>query len=309
MNELEQKIAGLLGELVEPKLKWKVGELNLIREVKLTGKALYAKIELLTEDTPLLDEFRHQAAILVGPMGLDSFILDLEPALVGRVGLEGVSHVVMIGSGKGGVGKSTIAVNLAVLAARRGFRVGLLDADLHGPSLPILMGSHQKPQVLEGERLRPLDLHGVKCISIGSLVPPEKSLAWRGTLVSGTLLQLVHNTAWEELDLLFIDLPPGTGEVQLTLAQELKTDGIALISMPHELVLGDVRRAVSLYKEKHIPLIGLIENMSGFVCPDCGKTQQIFSGAQADLGDFPILAKIPLDLALAESANQGRPYI
>jgi ATP-binding protein involved in chromosome partitioning len=219
--------------------------------------------------------------------------------------------VVAVASAKGGVGKSTVAVNLAVAAARRGLRVGLLDADIFGPSMPTMLGTvGLKPKVNAAKKMQPPVAHGLVSMSIGYLVDPDKAVVWRGPMVMSALLQLLSDTDWGDLDILFIDTPPGTGEVQLTLAQRLPLDGAVIVSTPQEVALADVRRGVALFEKTSVPILGLIENMAWFEQQD-GSRAYIFGqgGAERTAGEMnvPFLGALPLMPALREAGDAGSP--
>src|SRR6266542_6398471 len=188
-----------------------------------------------------------------------------------------VKYTIAISSGKGGVGKSTVAVNLAVGLARLGAKVGLLDADIYGPSLPMLTGLSERPTSRDGQRLDPLAAHGVKAMSIGFLIDPDQALIWRGPMVTGALIQLLRDVNWGDLDYLVLDLPPGTGDVPLTLAQNIRAAGVVLVSTPQDVALSDVIRAKLMFDKVSIPVLGIVENMSSFVCPHCRQETPIFA--------------------------------
>ena len=189
--------------------------------------------------------------------------------------LPGVKHIVAVASGKGGVGKSTTAVNLAVALARAGHRVGLLDADIYGPSLPQMLGVHRKPDV-KGDRMQPLETWGVRWLSIGLLVDPETAMVWRGPMVMGALTQLLGQVDWGTLDIMILDMPPGTGDAQLTIAQKLKLAGALIVSTPQDVALADARRGVRMFEKTQVPVLGLVENMSYYCCPACGHRAELF---------------------------------
>jgi ATP-binding protein involved in chromosome partitioning len=219
--------------------------------------------------------------------------------------------IVAIASAKGGVGKSTVAVNLAVAAARSGLRVGLLDADIFGPSLPTMMGTvGRKPSLTPAKKMQPVMAHGVATISLGYLVDPDNAVAWRGPMVMSAVMQLINDTDWGDLDLLFIDTPPGTGEVQLTLVQRLPLDGAVIVSTPQEVALADVRRGVGMFRKTQVPVLGVIENMAWFEQSD-GKRVHIFGegGAQRTASDLgvPFLGALPILPVLREGGDAGIP--
>jgi ATP-binding protein involved in chromosome partitioning len=217
--------------------------------------------------------------------------------------------LIAIGSGKGGVGKSTVSVNLAIALARMGKKVGLIDADVYGPSQPTLLGSDAKPTA-EGERLIPVDAHGIKFLSLGQLVSPGHALAWRGPMATGALAKLME-ADWGDCELLIVDLPPGTGDVQLSLIQRSRPAGAVIVSTPQDLSLIDARRAIDLFNKMSVPLLGIVENMATYICPDCGATSHPFGSggaetAAADMG-APFLGRLPLSLAIREASDAGQP--
>jgi ATP-binding protein involved in chromosome partitioning len=224
--------------------------------------------------------------------------------------LAGVKSVIAVASGKGGVGKSTVAVNLAVALAQTGLSVGLLDADIFGPSLPRMLGLNRRPEVREGKML-PLHAWGVSCMSIGFLVEEETAMIWRGPMVMGALNQLLGQVEWGPLDVLVIDMPPGTGDTQLTLAQKATLLGAVIVSTPQDIALIDARRGVKMFEQVRVPVLGIVDNMSYFNCPDCGHRSDIFGhgGAAAEAARIgvPFLGEIPLLLAIRETGDAGAP--
>jgi ATP-binding protein involved in chromosome partitioning len=226
--------------------------------------------------------------------------------------LPGVKSVIAVASGKGGVGKSTVAVNLAVALAGRGLAVGLLDADIYGPSLPRMLGLARRPEVREG-RMLPLRAWGVSCMSIGFLVDEETAMVWRGPMVMGALNQLLTQVEWGTLDVLVIDMPPGTGDTQLTLAQKAALFGAVIVSTPQDIALLDARRGVKMFEQVRVPVLGIVENMSYFSCPDCGQRSDIFghggAAAEAVRIGVPFLGEIPLLLAIRQTGDDGTPVV
>jgi ATP-binding protein involved in chromosome partitioning len=222
----------------------------------------------------------------------------------------GIRKIIAVASGKGGVGKSTVAANLALALARGGNAVGLLDADIYGPSVPTLLGIADRAR-LDGGRLQPAVAHGIKALSMGMMTDPQRAVIWRGPMASSAMMQMIEKADWGALDVLVIDLPPGTGDIQLTMAQKLKPDGAVIVSTPQDLALIDARRAVAMFGEVGVPILGLVENMSGYICPHCGESSDPFGngGAEAEataLG-IPFLGRIPLDIALRRSSDAGQP--
>ncbi|HEY8435243.1 MAG TPA: Mrp/NBP35 family ATP-binding protein [Sphingomicrobium sp.] len=217
--------------------------------------------------------------------------------------------LIAIGSGKGGVGKSTVSANLAIALARMGKKVGLIDADVYGPSQPTLLGTDQKPTA-EDERLIPVEAHGIKFLSLGQLVSPGHALAWRGPMATGALAKLVE-ADWGDCELLIVDLPPGTGDVQLSLIQRSRPAGAVVVSTPQDLSLIDARRAIDLFNKMSVPVLGIIENMATYVCPDCGATSHPFGSGGAEAAaegmGVPFLGRLPLSLAIREASDAGQP--
>ncbi|MBO21348.1 MAG: hypothetical protein CMM26_03060 [Rhodospirillaceae bacterium] len=225
--------------------------------------------------------------------------------------LPDVEAIVAVASGKGGVGKSTTAVNLAVALASLGQRVGILDADVYGPSLPRMLGVTEKPRTLKNKQIAPLEAHGLKIMSMGFMVPEDTAMVWRGPMVMGALEQMMREVAWGELDMLVVDMPPGTGDAQLTMAQRVPLAGAVIVSTPQDIALIDARKGMSMFAKVNVPVLGIIENMSTFICPKCGERTDIFGhgGARAEaerLGcDF--LGEIPLDVAIRVTSDSGQP--
>ena len=228
--------------------------------------------------------------------------------------LPGVKNIIAVASGKGGVGKSTVACNLAVGLAKLGLAVGVLDADLFGPSMPKLFGLHSKPGLApDGKRLIPLESFGVKVMSIGFLIDEGSPVVWRGPMVVSALNQLLREVVWGELDVLVVDMPPGTGDTQLTMAQNVPLAGAVIVSTPQDLALIDARRGIAMFNQVKVPLIGVVENMSYFVCPHCGGRTDVFShgGArkEAEKLGVPFLGEVPLDVAIRTNSDDGRPVV
>lgn len=229
----------------------------------------------------------------------------------GQQKISGVDRIIAVGSGKGGVGKSTVATNLAVALARQGRRVGLLDADIYGPSVPRMMGVSKKPASPDGKTIIPLQAHGVTVMSIGLMLEEDKAVIWRGPMLMGALQQMLGQVAWGELDILLVDLPPGTGDVQLTLCQRTQLTGAIVVSTPQDVALLDARKALNMFKTLKTPVLGLIENMSTYICPTCGTEAHLFGhggvASEAERLGVPFLGELPLDIDVRLAGDAGTP--
>jgi ATP-binding protein involved in chromosome partitioning len=226
--------------------------------------------------------------------------------------LAGVGRVIAVSSGKGGVGKSTISTNLAAALARAGYRVGLMDADIYGPDIPTMFGAYEKPR-MEDDRVIPVEAHGVKLMSLGFLVGEDTPAIWRGPIIMGIVRQFLHQVAWGELDYLLVDLPPGTGDAQLSLVQLVRVSGAVMVTTPQDVAVQGVLKGIRMFESVDVPVLGLVENMRGFVCPDCEKTHDIFGAGggeklAASLG-IPFLGAVPLGLAVREEGDRGVPTV
>jgi ATP-binding protein involved in chromosome partitioning len=296
-----------------------------VTHVSLQGNSVQVVVELLPQYANALPTLRQatEAALRALP-GVATVQVDMrtkeQPAGTARppqaapgqvAAIPGIQHIVAVASGKGGVGKSTVATNLAVALAMAGLRTGLLDADIYGPSIPLMMGIHEKPQVTSANRILPFVNHGVKLQSLGFFLGDNAPVIWRGPMVMRAVQQLLQETEWGELDVLIVDLPPGTGDVQLTLVQTVPLTGAVLVTTPQDLALLDVKKAAEMFKQVNAPLLGIVENMSFFTCPDCGKATEIFrhGGGQKEserLG-IPLLGRIPLEPIICDAGDTGVP--
>ncbi len=224
----------------------------------------------------------------------------------------GARNLILFASGKGGVGKSTVATNVAAALSQMGAKVGLLDADVYGPSIPTMLGTHERPEV-SGQKLIPVTRYGMKLMSIGFIVAPTEAMVWRGPMLAGALTQFMRDVEWGDLDYLIMDLPPGTGDVQLTLAQNVKVSGAVLVSTPQDVALADVRRGKAMFDKTGIPTLGVIENMAYFECSNCHTTHYIFNqggaGRLASELQVPLLGEVPLETSTREAADQGKPEV
>ena len=229
-------------------------------------------------------------------------------------GLAGIRNIIAVASGKGGVGKSTVAVNLALALHREGARVGLLDADIYGPSIPLMLGcTRERPASHDGKQMQPISVYGIVCNSIGFLVPESEAAVWRGPMASKALSQILHETRWGELDYLIVDMPPGTGDIQLTMAQQVPTTATLIVTTPQDIALADVRKGIAMFNKVDIPVLGVIENMSYHICSKCGHQEAIFGtgGGQkvAEQYGIALLAQLPLHIQVRECMDEGRPPV
>jgi ATP-binding protein involved in chromosome partitioning len=235
------------------------------------------------------------------------------PADKVQPGIPGVDAVIAVASGKGGVGKSTTAVNLALGLRDLGLKVGMLDADIYGPSLPKLLAIKEKPQTIGGTRLKPIDRYGLSVMSIGFLIDEETPMIWRGPMVMSAITQMLREVEWGKLDIMVVDMPPGTGDAQLTMAQQVPLKGAVIVSTPQDLALIDARRGVAMFKRVNVPVLGIVENMSYFLCPSCGSRSDIFGygGArkEAERQGVPFLGEVPLHMTIREKSDSGMPVV
>ena len=231
----------------------------------------------------------------------------------GKRGVPGVEAIIAVASGKGGVGKSTTAVNLALALSANGLRVGVLDADIYGPSMPRLLGISGRPETVDGKVLKPMQNFGLKVMSMGFLVEEETPMIWRGPMVMSALTQMLREVEWGELDVLVVDMPPGTGDAQLTMAQQVPLAGAVIVSTPQDLALIDARKGLNMFRKVDVPLLGIVENMSYFIAPDTGKRYDIFGhgGArrEAERLGVPFLGEVPLEMVIRETSDAGRPVV
>lgn len=230
-----------------------------------------------------------------------------------KKGIPGVKHIIAVASGKGGVGKSTTAVNLACALQTMDLKVGILDGDIYGPSLPRLLGVNQKPTSDDGKIINPIEAHGLTCMSIGFMMAEKMPAIWRGPMVQNAFQQMLRQVKWEELDVLVIDLPPGTGDVQLTLAQTVLLSGAIIVSTPQDLALTDARKGLEMFLKVNVPVLGFVENMSYFLCPHCQGRSEIFEHGgvrqEAEALGVPLLAEIPLHMSIRDASEKGTPLI
>lgn len=302
---------------------------DMVRGLNIDGSVVRFVLEVPAEEGPRMEPVRAAAQKLIAEMAgvtevhviLTSPTSEKQPPNLkigghpkpqdAPISIPGVDRIVAIASGKGGVGKSTVSANLAVALAKAGRRVGLLDADIYGPSQPRMMGVSKRPASPDGKTIIPLQAHGVTMMSLGLMVKEDEAVIWRGPMLMGALQQMLGQVEWGELDVLLIDLPPGTGDVQLTLSQKAELTGALVVSTPQDIALLDARKALNMFDRMKTPVLGLIENMSHYICPNCGDEAHIFghggARAEAEKLGLPFLGEIPLDLEIRVASDGGTP--
>lgn len=305
----------IVAQLIHPEFGRSLGELGMIRNVAPSGSGWRVEVDWLTHASPVRQALAEQMGSAVGaPVEIVNATQQrsTQPALGGGV-LSTVKNVVAIASGKGGVGKSTVATNIAASLALEGARVGLLDADIYGPSIPALSGIEQSSVTIRDKRIQPVEKFGMKIMSMGLLMKPGESVIWRGPMLHGVIQQFCKDVDWGELDFLVVDLPPGTGDVSLSLSQLVPLGGALVVSTPQHVAVGVASKAVSMFRKLNVPILGLVENMSYYHCPNCNQEDDIFGrgGAQEaarELG-LPFLGEIPLNSALRQAGDEGTPVV
>jgi len=315
----QEQVLEALRSVRDPELNQDLVTLNMIEDVQVTTGKVSLTLVLTTPACPKRNEIRdavEQAiSALPGVSAVDVTVTARVPergGLPDREALPGVKNVIAVASGKGGVGKSAVAVNLAAALAAAGAKVGLMDADIYGPSIPLMLGVKSRPSV-SGERILPLRKYELELMSIGFLIPADSPVIWRGPLVSKTLEKLLRETEWSALDYLIIDMPPGTGDAQLTLAQQIVVAGAVIVTTPQAVALADAVRGIAMFQKVGIPILGVVENMSYFACPECKQRTPIFGrGTTVKVCDkhaVPYLGELPLDPAIRISGDAGKPVV
>jgi ATP-binding protein involved in chromosome partitioning len=308
-------VEAAIREFPDPETGRSLGPLEQVRSVRLEGGKLHATIGLTTWSSLVWENARERLADRLRAQfpQLTDVVIELvehvrPPQKLGEIGLTAKS-VIAVGSGKGGVGKSTIAASLALGLKRAGAAVGLMDADVYGPSIPHLLGVNRRPEVIDG-KIDPIEVSGLEVMSMGFLVPAGEAVVWRGPMLHGAIMQFLRDTRWGDLDYLIIDMPPGTGDIALTLSQILPLTGAVIVCTPQDVALLDAVKAIAMFRKVNIPILGMVENMSYFLCPGCNNRYDIFGsgGAQrkaAEL-DVPFLGEVPINVQIRIHGDQGR---
>lgn len=320
MTITEQSIQAALKAVIDPNTGKDFVASRSAKNIRVTGNDVTLDVELGYPAKSQVEALR--AAVVAGLQGISGIgnvsvnVYSTVVAHTVQRGVKlipGVKNIIAVASGKGGVGKSTTAANLALALAAEGATVGILDADIYGPSLPQMLGIHGQPEAVEGKGIAPMMAHGVQAMSIGLLIDPEQPMVWRGPMVTQALTQLLHETRWRGVDYLIIDMPPGTGDIQLTLAQQVPVTGAVIVTTPQDIALLDARKGLKMFQKVGVPILGIVENMAMHICSQCGHEEHIFGsgggGRMAKDYDIEMLGALPLDIAIREQTDSGKPTV
>jgi ATP-binding protein involved in chromosome partitioning len=315
----ESQVQAALNSLVDPNTGKDFSAGRALKNLRISGDEVALEIELGYPGKSQHEPIRRQVAQALKSAGATNVSVKVSSKVVSHAvqrGVKlvpGIKNIIAVASGKGGVGKSTTAVNLALALAAEGAAVGVLDADIYGPSQPMMLGIAGRPESKDGKHLEPMEGHGLQAISIGFLIDVDTPMVWRGPMVTQALEQLLKDTRWRELDYLVVDLPPGTGDIQLTLAQKVPVTGAVIVTTPQDIALIDARKGLKMFEKVGIPILGIVENMSFHLCPQCGHESHIFGtgGAEKMSRDYgtELLGQLPLDESIRSQADSGRPTV
>lgn len=321
----KELILKALKNVIDPDLKRDIVTLNMVKEIRIEEKNIFIRVNLTTPACPLKDHIKQNCVDEIRKAVGNDYSINVEmgASVISHINeikeklLPGVKNTIAVASGKGGVGKSTVAVNLAVALAKDGASVGLIDADIYGPSIPLMLGVKEQPKMIGDDpnnvKLIPLESYGVKLMSIGFLIDDNTPVIWRGPMASGAIKQFMSDVIWGDLDYLIFDLPPGTGDIQLTLVQTIPLTGAVIVTTPQDVALIDARKALRMFQRVNVTVLGLIENMSYFIAPDTGKRYEIFGNgggkrAAEEMG-IPFLGDIPINPLIREGGDTGKPIV
>ena len=317
----ESNVKKFLNTIELPGIARTIGDIGRVLEYNDADDRIRAHVELGFAAAGAHESYRQ---VIISALQTETGCNDVEIEFSTRIvahgvqrnlkPLEQIRNVIAVGSGKGGVGKSTVAVNLALALAADGASVGMLDADIYGPSQPHMLGvAGEQPASIDGKTMQPLQAHGLQVMSIGFLVDPDQAMVWRGPMVTSALNQLLQQTTWHDLDYLIVDMPPGTGDIQLTLSQQVPVSGAVIVTTPQDIALLDARKGLTMFRKVSVPVLGIVENMSTHVCSSCGHEESIFGsgGGQRMATDFDVelLGQLPLDMAIREQTDSGKPTV
>ncbi|MCE1189640.1 MAG: iron-sulfur cluster carrier protein ApbC [Ignavibacteria bacterium] len=319
-----ESVLNSLRKVNDPDLHRDLVTLNMVKNVSVEGNSIAVEVELTTPACPLKDKIKSDCynSIKADHPEADAIAVSMTARVLGSAGskvediLPGVKNTIAVASGKGGVGKSTVAVNLAVALAKQGAKVGLIDADIYGPSIPLMLGTNEQPKMVEtptGPKMIPVENFGIKLMSIGFLVEDNAPIIWRGPMASGAVKQFMSEVLWDELDYLVFDMPPGTGDIQLTLCQTIPLTGAIIVTTPQEVSLIDARKALKMFNRVNVPVIGVVENMSYFIAPDTGNKYDIFGNGGGEKlaleNDTRFLGGLPIDPRIRIGGDNGVPMV
>jgi ATP-binding protein involved in chromosome partitioning len=319
MSVSDQQVQAALKELVDPNTQKDFVATKSVKNIKVDGDKVTLDVvlpypaKMVSGEIKVMVEDKIKAATGASAVANVTWKVVAHSVQKGVKLIPGVKNIIAVASGKGGVGKSTTAVNLALALAAEGAKVGMLDADIYGPSQPTMLGIHGRPESPDGQNLEPMVGHGLQAMSIGFLIDVETPMVWRGPMVTQALEQLLNNTRWQDLDYLVVDLPPGTGDIQLTLAQRVPVTGAVIVTTPQDIALIDARKGLKMFEKVGVPILGVVENMSIHICSNCGHEERIFGegGGERMCKDYGVefLGGLPLDIRIREEADNGKPTV
>jgi len=316
----QEAVLSELSKIQDPDLHKDIVSLGFVQNIKIDDSKVALDIVLTTPACPVKDQMREEATKLLSALpGVSTVAINMTSNVTqGRSQVREnyipqVKNTIAVSSGKGGVGKTTVSVNLAVALAKSGATVGLMDADMYGPNVPLMMGVKHPQEGSAENKIKPAERYGVKIMSIGFFVPEDQPIVWRGPMIHGAIQQFLRDVEWGELDYLIVDLPPGTGDAQLSIAQLVPMTGAVIVTTPQDVALLDSRKGLEMFRKVNVPVLGIVENMSTFVCPHCSKTTEIFSHGggrkAAEKLDVPFLGEVPIDPQIRQGGDEGRPIV